>query len=41
MKRAASDFTTEIMDSVQSFLETGCEDYEYIEKDPEEVFTNS
>lgn len=38
IKRAAPDFTNEIIDSVQSFLETGYEDYEYAEKDPEEVF---
>jgi len=38
MKRAAPDFTNEIIDSVQSFLETGYEDYEYAERDPEEVF---
>ena len=32
MKRAAPDFTNEIIDNVQSFLETGYEDYEYTEE---------
>jgi len=38
MKRAAPEFTKELIDSVGSFLEIGYEDYEYPEKDPEEVF---
>ncbi|MBS7631638.1 DEAD/DEAH box helicase, partial [Candidatus Bathyarchaeota archaeon] len=38
MKRAAPEFTSELIDSVESFLEIGYEDYEYTEKDPEEIF---
>jgi superfamily II DNA or RNA helicase len=38
IKRAAPEFTEELIDSVRSFLEVGYEDYEFPEKDPEEVF---
>jgi len=39
IKRAAPEEPTkELIDSVRSFLEIGYEDYEYTEKDPEEVF---
>jgi superfamily II DNA or RNA helicase len=39
-KRAAPELTDELVDNVRSFLEIGFEDYEYIEKDPEEVFND-
>ncbi len=38
IKRAAPEFTRELIDSVQSFLGAEYGDYEYLEKDPEEVF---
>jgi superfamily II DNA or RNA helicase len=38
MKRADPEFTKQLIDSVKSFLDIGYEDYEYAEKDPDEVF---
>jgi len=38
VKRTAPEFTSELIDSVRSFLDVGYEDYEYPEKDPDEVF---
>ncbi|MEM3550642.1 MAG: helicase-related protein, partial [Candidatus Bathyarchaeia archaeon] len=39
-KRAAPELTDELVDNVRSFLDVGFEDYEYMEKDPEEVFND-
>ncbi|MEM3710056.1 MAG: helicase-related protein [Nitrososphaerales archaeon] len=38
VKRAAPELSKELIDRVRSFIEVGYEDYEYLEKDPEEVF---
>lgn len=37
-KRAAPEFNRELIDEVNSFLNAGYEDYEYLERDPDEVF---
>ena len=37
-RRAAPELDAKLIDEVGSFLETGYEDYEYPDKDPEEVF---
>jgi superfamily II DNA or RNA helicase len=37
LKRIAPNLTTELIDEVESFFETGIEDFEY-ERDPEEIF---
>jgi len=38
LRRATPDFSKELIDNVESFLGVGYEDYEYPNKDPEEVF---
>ena len=38
IRRAEPEFPEELIDSVESFLRVGYEDYEYPERDPEEVF---
>lgn len=38
IRRAAPDFTEELIDSVYSFLGVEYGDYEYLERDPDEIF---
>ena len=40
IRRAAPELTDELVDEIKSFLETGYEDYEYLERDPEEIFND-